>query len=194
MSKIITISRQFGSGGRAIGKQVAEQLEIPFYDKAIVGKVAEETGLSRDFIEKKGEYSPTKGFFSYGIVGRDSTGASLDDHLYFIQQEIIEKWAQKGPCVIVGRCADYILRDRTDCIHVYISGNEQTKCERIQKVYGKTEAEALKLMKETDKKRRLHYDFYTDQKWGYAGNYTLCLNSSEIGYNKCVEMIVDLAK
>lgn len=187
--RIITISREFGSGGRAIGKGLAEQLGIAFYDKDIIARVAEETGFAKGFIEKKGEYSPEKSLFSYAFVGRDSTGASVDDYLYSVQRRIILDIAEKEACVIVGRCADYILREREDSIHVFIHGNMEEKTQRIQQLYQKTEKEAVKLMREMDKKRAINYQYYTDKKWGSVQNYTMTLNSSVLGFEKCIELI-----
>lgn len=192
--RIITISREFGSGGRFIGEQVAKQLGIAYYDKDIIAKTAKETGLAQEFIEKKGEYSPTKSIFAYALVGRDSSGASVDDYLYKVQRNIIMELAEKESCVIVGRCADFILREREDCVHVFIYGNEKEKLERIKKLYDKTEPEAKKMIKEMDKKRSVNYNYYTDQIWGERHNYSLALNSSELGYDKCIELIAGLVK
>lgn len=191
---IITISREFGSGGRVIGKMAAEKLGIKFYNEDIIAKAAEETGYSKKFIEQTGEYSPLKNMFAYAFVGRDISGASVEDQLYAVQQKIILKLADKEPCVMIGRCADYILKDRTDCLNVFIHGNLKEKTERIQKLYEKTEEQAQKMMKEMDKKRSINYKYYTEQEWGNIKNYTITLNSSEIGYERCVELICRLAE
>ena len=193
MKNIITISREFGSGGRYIGEEIARRAGMEFYDKEIIAKVAEETGFSPRFVEEKGEYSPTKSILSYAFVGRNATGQSLEDYMYSVQRKIIIEAAEKGPCVIVGRCADHILREWDDGLHVFISGNWSQKVKRIMELYHLSEAEAQKRMKSTDKKRSIHYKYYTDEEWGYAGNYTLCLNSSELGYEKCIQMILELA-
>lgn len=190
--KIITISREFGSGGRYIGKQLAEKLGISFYDKDIILKTAEETGLSQKFIEQQGEHSPLKNMFAYAFVGRDTTGASMDDYVFNAQRKIILKLAEKEDCVIVGRCADVILKDMEGCVNVFIHGEKKEKIERIKKLYEKSEGEAVKLIKEMDKKRAINYKYNTDQEWGRAKNYTMCLNSSALGYDKCVEMIANL--
>lgn len=192
--RIITISREFGSGGRYIGEKLAQQLGVAYYDKEIIARVAEETGFSKEFVEKKGEYSPQKSLFAYAFVGRDSQGMSIEDHLYAAQAKIILDLVKKGPCVIVGRSADYILRDRTDCLHVFIHSSPEKKAERIRTLYGKTEEESIKLMKETDKKRSINYNYYTDQKWGAVRNYDVTLNSGTIGIDKCVEILVEMAK
>lgn len=189
MKKIITISREFGSGGRFIGEELAKELGFSFYDKKIIGQVAEKTGLSEKYISERGEYAPKGNIFSYSFIGRDTHGSSLDDYIYQTQQEIITDLAEKGNCVIVGRCADYILRNRDDVLNVFIHGNEPEKCERIMKLYDKSEKDALALMKKTDKKRSINYNYYTEQTWGDAKNYALCLNSSILGYEKTIQLL-----
>ena len=192
--RIITISREFGSGGRFIGEQLAMQLGIPVYDKDIILTVAEESGLAEDFIKNRGEYAPKKNIFSYAFVGRDTKGTSMEDYIYSVQRKVILELAEKGSCVIVGRCADFILNDRTDCLNIFIHGNEKEKVKRIQELYHKTEAEAKAMSKEIDKKRSIHYAYYTEQKWGKAGNYAMCLNSSILCYDKCIQMIKEAVK
>ena len=186
---IITISRQFGSGGRFIGEEVAKQLGISYYDKNIIEKIAEKSGLAPEYIEKNGELSPGRGVFSDAFSGRDLTGKSVEDELYEVQRKIILELVQKGPCVIIGRNADYILRDRDDVVNVFICGNQPEKQQRICKLYDVSEKEAIKLMKEVDKRRMANYNLYTDQKWGQASNYSLCLNSSQLGYELCEKII-----
>lgn len=191
---IITISRQFGSGGRFIGEEVAKQLGISYYDKNIIEKIAEKSGLAPEYIEKNGELSPGGGLFAYAFSGRDLTGKSVEDELYEVQRKIILELVQKGPCVIIGRNADYILRDRDDVVNVFICGNQPEKQQRICKLYDVSEKEAIKLMKEVDKRRMANYNFYTDQKWGQASNYSLCLNSSQLGYELCEKIIRECVK
>lgn len=191
-NSIITISREFGSGGRSIGKKVAKKLGIPFYDKEIINEVAEETGFSKEFIEKKGEYSPFANAFAYAFVGRDTNGVSVDDYLYNAQRKIILEIAEKGPCVIVGRCADDILSDRDDCINVFIHGNEKSKIIRIMQRYNLNEKEAAKKIKEMDKKRSINYKYHTEKEWGKSSNYDLCLNSSTLGNDNCIKIISEL--
>ena len=117
--KIITISREFGSGGRFIGEQIAQKCGIAFYDKKIIEHVAKELGISEQIVANQGEYAPAGSIFSYAFVGRDITGVSLSDQIFNIQQKLIKDIAQKEPCVIVGRCADYILSDRDDVLNVF---------------------------------------------------------------------------
>lgn len=192
--RIITISREFGSGGRYIGKQLAEKMGLAFYDKDIIAKVAEETGFSEKFVEQKAEHSPTKNIFAYAFVGRNSAGMSIDDYLYSTQRKIILDIAEKESCVIVGRCADYILKERKDVLNVFIHGELPEKTRRICELYEKTEKEAIAMMKDMDKKRSINYEYYTDQKWGNIKNYDVTLNSSTFGYERCAEMIKEMAK
>ncbi len=190
--RIITISREFGSGGRYIGEQVAKRLGISYYDKELIGRIAEESGLAKEFIEKVGEYAPSKSIFAYSFAGRSRAGVSVEDYLNSVQRKIILDIAEKEPCVIVGRCADYILRERTDCSNIFIHGNEKQKTERIVKLYDVSVIQAKKLMKEADKKRSLNYSFYTERNWGETKNYTMTLNSSELGIEKCIDLICSL--
>lgn len=195
MSKnIITISREFGSGGRAIGEAVAKRLNYQYYDKDIIAKVAKETGFSEEFVAKSGEYANSKNIFAYAFTGRDSNGMSIDDYVFNAQRKIILDIAEKGNCVIVGRCADYILRERDDVLNVFIIGETEKKIERIKSMYSVNESEAKKLIKDTDKKRSINYNYYTDQVWGKNHNYAITLNSSILGMDKCVEIIEGLAK
>lgn len=191
---IITISREFGSGGRYIGEQLAEKLGIAFYDKDIISKVAEETGLNEEFVKEAGEYSPFKSIFSYGFVSRDADGSSMEDIVFNAQRKIILELAEKGPCVIVGRCADHILADRDDCLNVFINGGEEDKIKRIMKYKGVADIEARRLMKDTDKRRRINYNYYTDRQWGKPQNYDVCLNSTSLTTDRCVEILYDAIK
>ena len=188
--RIITISREFGSGGRFIGEEVAKKLGIAYYDKNIINQIAEESGLSPDYIQESAELSPKKGIFAYALAGRDITGKSVEDMVYEAQRKVILELAEKEPCVIIGRNADFILKDRDDVLNVFIHGNMPEKTERICRLYNVSEKEAVKMMTDTDKRRMTNYNFYTDQKWGKASNYTLSLNSSQLGYDKCEEIII----
>ena len=189
--RIITISREFGSGGRFIGEEVAKKLGIAYYDKDIIGQIAERSGFSPEYIQKNAELSPKKGLFAYAFLGRDITGKSVEDMVYEAQRKVILEIAEKESCVIIGRNADFILKDREDVLNVFIHGNMPEKVKRICKLYDVTEDGAVKLIKDTDKRRRTNYNFYTEQKWGMAKNYTLSLNSSQLGYARCKKMIMD---
>ncbi|MDE7266764.1 MAG: cytidylate kinase-like family protein [Lachnospiraceae bacterium] len=194
MKKVITISRQFGSGGRTIGRSAAEKLGYEFYDKELIEKIAEESGLSREYIEAHGESSPSRNIFAYAFVGRDASGNSVGDYLWRTQRDIIEKIAEKGNCVIVGRCADYILRNRVDCLHVFIHADMDKKKERIVSLYGETDATPEKRLLEKDKTRAMNYKYYTDRTWGMAENYHVSLDSSALGEERCIDLIVGLAR
>lgn len=192
--RIITISREFGSGGRFIGEEVAKKLGIVYYDKNIIGQIAEKSGLSPEYIQENAELSPKKGLFAYAFSGRDITGKSVEDMVYEAQRNIILELAEKEPCVIIGRNADYILKDRDDVLNVFIHGDMPEKIKRITGLYNVKEKEAVKMMADTDKRRRTNYNFYTDQNWGKASNYTLCLNSSQLGYDRCEMIIMECVK
>lgn len=192
--RIITISREFGSGGRFIGEEVAKQLGIKYYDKDIIAQIAEQSGFSAEYIEEKAELSPKKGLFAYAFSGRDVTGKSIEDMVYEAQRKVILEIAEKESCVIIGRNADFILKDRDNVLNVFIHGDMPEKVARICKLYNVTEEEAEKMMADIDKRRMTNYRFYTDQKWGMAKNYTLSLNSSELGYDLCEKIIMDCKK
>ena len=189
--RIITISREFGSGGRFIGEEVAKKLGIAYYDKNIISQIAEKSGLSPEYIQESAELSPKKGLLAYALAGRDITGRSVEDMVYEAQRNVILDLAEKESCVIIGRNADYILQDRDDVLNVFIHGDMPEKIQRITRLYNVDEQEAVKMMADTDKRRRTNYNFYTDQSWGKASNYTLCLNSSQIGYDRCEKIIVE---
>ena len=191
--KIITISREFWSGGRFIGEEVAKKLGMKYYDRDIIGQIAEKSGFSPEYIQENAELSPKKGLFAYAFAGRDITGKSVEDMVYEVQRKVILEIAEKESCVIIGRNADFILNDRDDVLNVFIHGDKAEKVKRICKLYNVTEADALKMMVDIDKRRMTNYRFYTDRKWGMAGNYTLSLNSSELGYDMCEKIIMDCA-
>ena len=189
--RIITISREFGSGGRFIGEEVAKKLGIAYYDKNVINEIAEKSGLSPEYIQENAELSPKKGLFAYAFAGRDITGKSVEDMVYEAQRKVIFDLAQKESCVIIGRNADYILKDWDDVLNVFIHGNMPEKIQRIIRLYNVGEKEAVKMMADADKRRMTNYNFYTEQKWGKASNYTLCLNSSQLGYDRCEKIIIE---
>ena len=188
--RIITISREFGSGGRFIGEEVAKKLGIAYYDKNIINEIAEKSGLSPEYIQENAELSPKRGLFAYAFAGRDITGKSVEDMVYEAQRQVILELADKEPCVIIGRNADYILKDRDDVLNVFIHGDAPEKMQRIRQIYHVSEKDAAKMMADTDKRRMANYNFYTNQKWGKASNYTLCLNSSQLGYDRCAYFMI----
>ncbi len=196
--KIITISREFGSGGRTIGHKVAEALGIPFYDKELVEHIALESGFAPKFVEEHGEHSPGKSLFSYAFAPQGvpgvMNGLSTADFLWNIQCNVILQLADKGPCVIVGRNADYILKDREDCLHAYIHADLPFRADRIVRLYGESEKSPEARLQEKDKRRRVNYQHYTGRNWGTAQNYDVCLNSSTIGIDACADIIVSMVK
>ena len=192
--RIITISREFGSGGRFIGEEVAKKLGMAYYDKNVITEIAEKSGLSPEYIQENAELSPKKGLFAYALAGRDITGKSVEDIVYEAQRKVILELVEKEPCVIIGRNADFILKDRDDVLNVFIHGNMPEKMQRISCLYNVSGQEAVKMMADTDKRRLANYNFYTEQKWGKASNYTLCLNSSELGYDRCEAISMECVK
>lgn len=187
MHKIITVSRQFGSGGRTIGKEVAAKLGIPCYDHELIEKVAEESGFAKEYIAEQGEYAAKSWLlnaFSYGQTNRD--------FIWIFQRKAILELAEQGPCVFVGRCADFILRDRADLLKVFIHADPQKRAERIVTRYGEWTEAPEKRLKDMDKRRSAYYRFYTDTEWGVAKNYHLSLDSGAFGIEKCVDLIVQL--
>ena len=183
-NRVITISREFGSGGRTIGKKVAEELGIPCYDSELLQKIAEESGFDENYIKDAGEYAP--GGFLASAFSHRGAGPNNADYLWEIQYKIITELAEKGPCVIVGRCADYILRDKADCLKVFVHADLSFRAERIIKEYGERDVSPEQRLKDKDKRRAAYYRFYTDMKWGHAQNYDITLNSGTLGIDKCV--------
>ena len=188
--RIITISREFGSGGRTIGKLVAEHLGIRCYDAELIQKLAAESGFDENYVKEAGEYTPG-GFLASAFTDR-SFGPTNEDILWEHQCNTITALAEKGPCVIVGRRADYILQDKADCLKVFIHADMKFRAERIVKVYGEREQSPEERLRDKDKRRAAYHRFYTNMKWGHAQNYHLTLDSGVLGLDKCVEIIADL--
>ena len=189
-NRVITISREFGSGGRTIGKKVAEELGIPCYVSELLQKIAEESGFDENYIKDAGEYAP--GGFLASAFSHRGAGPNNADYLWEIQYKIITELAEKGPCVIVGRCADYILRDKADCLKVFVHADLSFRAERIVKEYGERDVSPEQRLKDKDKRRAAYHRFYTDMKWGHAQNYDITLNSGTLGIDKCVSIIKGL--
>lgn len=192
---IITISRQYGSGGRFIGRKLAEALDIPFYDKELITMSAEESGMSKEIFEKADEKAANSllytlsmnAYLLHGMAGVPDL--PLNDKVFLVQSEVIRKLAAKGPCVIVGRCADYVLRENPNCVNVYIYSDMEDRVSRATTYYNLSADRAQEQIQKTDKKRATYYNFYTNLKWGRAENYDLSLNSAKIGVDGCVEVI-----
>ena len=189
-NRIITISREFGSGGRTIGRRTAEKLGIPCYDAELVQKIAEESGYAEAYVREEGE--ETAGGWLSTILSDRTNGLTNQDKIWNIQSKVITELAEQGPCVIVGRCADYILREKADLLTVFIHASMEKRAERIVKEYGEREETPEQRLKDKDKRRAAYHRFYTDMKWGQAQNYDICLDSGELGLDKCIDILVQL--
>lgn len=186
MNKIITVSRQFGSGGRTIAREAAKRLNIPCYDQELIEKVQADSGFTKEYINENGEHSST------GLLNSMFGSSFGRDLIWTSQCKVICKLAEEGPCVIVGRCADYILRDKADLLKVFVYADIKKRAERIVSVYGESDVAPEKRIKDKDKRRAQYYKYYTEAEWGIAKNYDISLNSGKFGIDKCVDIIVDL--
>jgi cytidylate kinase len=198
---IITIGRQFGSGGRSIGQKIAEKLNIHFYDKELISIAAKESGtdpeIFKDVDEKAANsllYSLSTGMYGFGSGFSAMGDLPVNDKLYLLQHKIIKKIAENESCVIVGRCADYVLRENPDCVNIFIYADMAFRKEQSVKKHGIDEARAEHIINKTDKSRANYYSFYSGQKWGMAENYDLCINSSKLSEDKIVDLIIDYIK
>ena len=192
MNRIITISREFGSGGRTIGKQVAERLGIPCYDQELLEKIEEQSGLDRQVIAERGEYTKRGGWLANAFADRSLKGLSVQDYIWTVQRDIILELAEKEPCVIVGRCADYILKDKADLLKVFIHASVEARAKRIVEKYGENAESPEKRLRDRDIQRSSYYYFYTDVEWGICKNYDIALDSGVVGIDRCVEIITSL--
>lgn len=193
---IITISRQYGSGGHEIGQRLAKELGIPFYDKELIEMAAKRSGMSQEILESIDEdatnsmlYSLSTGAFLMGNRFAPTGDVPLNDKLFFVQFDIIRQAAQDGSCVVVGRCADYVLRDNPDALHVFVHASMEKKVERISKKYDLSPAKAKERIVRTDKRRISYYNYYSDTKWGAIQNYDLCIDSGTLGVDNAVELL-----
>ncbi len=198
---IITISREFGSGGRSIGKAVADSLGYKFYDSEIIERVMVESGLSKEIVEKYDEYATHKNSFLYSIAINSSNtgmdgyhGASFANQVQIAQIKVINEIAKEGNCVIIGRGADYILRDRADVLNVFIYADMKFKAERVLSLYGETNKKIEDRIKDKDTKRRVFYRSFTMREWGVYSNYHLMLDSGTVGLESCRDIICDVAR
>ncbi|HIT56955.1 MAG TPA: cytidylate kinase-like family protein [Candidatus Galloscillospira stercoripullorum] len=186
-NRVITISREFGSGGRTVGKKVAQALGLPCYDRELLQKIAKESGFNENYVKDAGEYAPG-GFLATAFSHRGFAPTN-EDYLWEVQYRVITELAEQGPCVIVGRCADYILRGKADCLRVFIHADLDFRARRIVEVYGEREASPEQRIRDKDKRRAAYHRFYTDMKWGHAQNYDITLNSGTLGIDRCAEII-----
>ena len=204
MNKIITIGRQFGSGGKDVGKMVADALNIPFYDKELVELAAKKSNFNEDAVKEIDErathsllYSIVTG--SFGLDGLNSPlfyEMPMNDKFFIAQSEIIKEVAAKESCVIVGRCADYVLSEveNVDVLSTFIYGSLDYRSMRVARNLNLTLPRARDYIKKTDKQRRTYYDYYTSHEWGKISNYDLCINTEKIGIESAAQMIINYCK
>lgn len=201
--KIITISREYGSGGRQVGLTVAKKLGMEFYDKELIDAAAKEIGFPTEMIADREQRLTNSLLYNfamgtlYGIVYPREPKVSelpLTEQIYQAQKKAIEEAAKRGSCIFVGRCADYILKSRPDVLRVFIYADRDIRKRRAIEEYGEIEEYIDEFMYQTDKRRRIHYENYTNQKWGSRENYDLMLNSGDLGLDKCVELLCEAVK
>lgn len=195
---IITIGRQFGSGGRELGKALADELGIPYYDKELISLAAKESGYNHEIFENVDEratnsllYSLSMGIYNLGNGYAPMRDMPVNDQLYLLQHKIIRELAAK-PCVIVGRCADYILRNNKNLLRIFVYAKMEDRVKNAVRIHDVPENKAESIVKKTDKTRANYYNFYSNQKWGAVENYDLCLNTSTISRDKAIKLICDI--
>ena len=201
--KIITISREYGSGGRQVGLTVAKKLGMEFYDKELIDAAAKEIGFPTEMIADREQRLTNSLLYNfamgtlYGIAYPREPKVSelpLTEQIYQAQKKAIEEAAKRGSCIFVGRCADYILKSRPDVLRVFIYADRDIRKRRAIEEYGEIEEYIDEFMYQTEKRRRIHYENYTNQKWGSRENYDLMLNSGDLGLDKCVELLCEAVK
>ena len=187
---VITISREYGSGGRAIGERLAKELGIPFYDKELIFMAAKESGLSEEYIKKTEQMKSTS--FLYGLY-MGAQQLPMNDQIFLVQSKIIRQVASEGPCVIVGRCADYILRENPRCVNVFLTADDADRIGRIRRRQGCTAEEARAMMERVDARRASYYNYYSSRTWGEAATYHLCVSTSPLGDEGTADFILEFA-
>lgn len=198
MNRVITISRQYASGGREIGKIIAQHYGIPFYDNDLIALAAKESGFTENIFEKQEDkasnsliYSIAMGLNVFGTHGYSKEVLSIDDKVFLAQSDIIRKVANEGPCVIIGRCADYILRDQVKTVNVFLWGQIEARIQRAIEVYGMSHSKAEENVLKVDKKRANYYNYHSDRKWGRSDNYDISLQTDIIGIENTAKMIIN---
>lgn len=193
MRNIITISRQYGSGGREIGQKLAEKLGIPFYDNLLIERAAKESGLISEFFEDTERHAGNSLLYAlYHGAQADRFGTSvlsMEDNIYLAQSKVIRKVAEEGPCVIIGRCSDYILEDMLNLVKIFIHADLEFRRERAVRIDKVDPAKADSVILTKDKRRQNYYNFHANRKWGMAKNYNLCLDSGYCGIDCAVDVI-----
>ena len=197
MNKIITIGREFGSGGRELGRRLAEELGIAYYDREIIAEIAKRTELSEQYVQQIVEHRPLNLMpitIGHSICPVPHPLMEQNREIYCQQAQILTEMSEKSDCVLVGRCADYILQDKAKCLKVFIHADMAFRAKRIVEVYGEREQSPEQRLRDKDKRRAAYHRFYTNMKWGYAQNYHITLDSGELGIDKCADIIADLYK
>ncbi|MBQ2753377.1 MAG: cytidylate kinase-like family protein [Firmicutes bacterium] len=189
MKSIITIGRQYGSGGREVGQKLAAEYGISYYDKELLAMASEKSGIAVDMFEKHDEKYISSFLYSLVAGAYGENGLPMDHKIFLEQLRTIKDLADKGPCVIIGRCADYALRDYDNAINIYLHGNAEKRVERAVKAYGVDSAKAAEIVVKTDKQRASYYNFYTGRKWGDIQNYDLTIDSTMLGIDNTVKLI-----
>ncbi|MDD7403806.1 MAG: cytidylate kinase-like family protein [Butyribacter sp.] len=196
MNKVITIGRQYGSGGREIGEKIAKKYDIPFYDNELITRAAKESGFAEETFEKAEEkatnsllYSLAMGINVYGNQDFGFAGLSLDDRIFLAQSDVIRKVAKEGPCVIVGRCADYVLKEQENVFNIFVSASMDYRLKRAIENYGIDEKKAAEFIIKNDKRRGNYYNYHVGEKWTNLNNYDLVIRSDISGIDKTVECI-----
>lgn len=189
MNRIITISRQFASGGHTIGKAVARRLGIPCYDEELISAVADESGLTEKYLREQGE--SLSGGLGALLKRQDREDAAMRSYIWDLQRDTILDLAQRRSCVIVGRGADVILRERADLLRVYIHADDDFRLRRIREEYPERPGTPEKRLRQMDERRRAWYEFFTGQSWGEAANYHITLNSGALGWDRCVDILCE---
>lgn len=200
-NSIITISRQFGSGGREIGQLMAQRLGIPFYDKELIAMAAKESGMHEEVFENADELATSSLLYSLSLSagagaarGMPAGGLPLGDRVYLAQTAVIREIAAKGPCVIVGRCADNVLAGDPRCIHVFIHASLPERVKRAVAEYDVPAAKAESIVQKTDKRRATYHDYYSSTRWGAAESYHVCLDSGLLGTTGSADVLCELAR
>ena len=189
---IITISRQYGSQGREVGQELAKRLDIPYYDRELISLAAKESGFSEDLFDQLDRRATNSFLYSLTMFGSAGlNGLSLTDQLYITQRNMIRKVAQEGSCVIVGRCADFILRKEPELFNFFIKAPMDARLEHVKDDPRVPKKATRETIEKLDKQRAAYYNFYTGQVWGNAANYDLCLDSYRLGIPKTIDMILD---
>ena len=199
-SSIITIGREYGSAGRQIGQEVARYFGIKCYDKELLEHAANDSGICKELFENHDE-KPTNSFlyslvmdtYSFGYSSAGFTDMPMNHKVFLAQFEAIKKLAAEGPCVMVGRCADYVLREQYSTFDVFVHSTDDFRCGRICEHDNISKDEALSIIRQKDKARRRHYKYYTERNWGESLNYDLCINTATCGIDEAAEIIAKLA-